>query len=58
LHFDHPEAIAVFVKPQSALGYAEAVERRLGKTRQIVFHAPETSKEQSPRLSPPLSGPE
>jgi hypothetical protein len=33
--------IAVFVKPQSALGYAEAVERRRGKIRQIVFHAPE-----------------
>ena len=37
----HSEVIAVFVKPQSALGYAEAVERRRGKIRQIVFHAPE-----------------
>ncbi|MBB4198254.1 cation transporter [Rhodoblastus sphagnicola] len=36
----HPEVIAVFVKPQTALGYAEAVERRRGKTRQIVFHTP------------------
>jgi cation diffusion facilitator family transporter len=36
----HPAVIAVFVKPQTAIGYAEAVERRRGKTRQIVFHAP------------------
>jgi cation diffusion facilitator family transporter len=36
----HPAVIAVFVKPQSAIGYAEAVERRRGKTRQIVFHVP------------------
>ena len=36
----HPQVIAVFVKPQTAAGYAEAVERRRGKTRQIVFHAP------------------
>jgi cation diffusion facilitator family transporter len=35
----HPAVIAVFVKPQTAIGYAEAVERRRGKTRQIVFHA-------------------
>jgi hypothetical protein len=33
--------IAVFVKPQSAIGYAEAIACRRGKTRQIVFHAPE-----------------
>ena len=37
----HPAVIAVFVKPQSAIGYAEAIARRRGKTRQIVFHAPE-----------------
>jgi cation diffusion facilitator family transporter len=36
----HPEVIAVFVKPQTAMGYAEAVELRRGKTRQMVFHAP------------------
>jgi divalent metal cation (Fe/Co/Zn/Cd) transporter len=36
----HPEVIAVFVKPQTAVGYTEAVERRRGKTRQMVFHAP------------------
>ena len=36
----HPEVIAVFVKPQTALGYAEMIERRRGKTRQIVFRAP------------------
>jgi hypothetical protein len=36
----HPAVIAVFVKPQTAIGYAEAVDRWRGKTRQIVFHAP------------------
>jgi cation diffusion facilitator family transporter len=36
----HPAVIAVFVKPQTASGYAEAVERRRGKTRRIVFHEP------------------
>jgi hypothetical protein len=36
----HPEVIAVFAKPQTALGYAETIERRRGKTPQIVFHAP------------------
>jgi cation diffusion facilitator family transporter len=36
----HPAVIAVFVKPQTAIGYAEMVERRRGKTRQIVFQAP------------------
>ena len=35
--------IAVFTKPQTAIGYAETVERRRGKTRQIVFHAPPQS---------------
>jgi hypothetical protein len=34
--------IAAFVKPQSAIGYAEAVERRRGKTRRIAFHLPES----------------
>jgi divalent metal cation (Fe/Co/Zn/Cd) transporter len=42
----HPEVIAVFVKPQSAIGYAEMIALRRGKTRQITFHAP-------PPTSPP-----
>ena len=36
----HPEVIALFVKPQSANGYAEMIARRRGGLRQVVFHAP------------------
>jgi cation diffusion facilitator family transporter len=53
----HPAVIAVFVKPQSAIGYAEAIERRRGKATPIVFHAPQILKggAPNPKISPPAS---
>jgi divalent metal cation (Fe/Co/Zn/Cd) transporter len=39
----HPEVIALFVKPQSASGYAEMIARRRDSLRHVVFHAPKQS---------------